>query len=101
MSKPRYATIKKVIETTIEKNWDKEEVSRVKFYTPEEWEQGRGETIGRGAMLTMIFEESEIYDCFNYISDKFVFQEKLIAALDKIGVYYEQGFGWSLHIYEG
>lgn len=65
------------------------------FWTPEQWDNERGEPYGRRALLTATFE-GPIYALMNTGTG---FPDKLVTALDTLGVYYEQGFAWSLHVY--
>ena len=112
-AKPRYATIEKAIRTGIEKVLGKDSYydeaikhqfdgvwGDYRFYTPDQWAM-RGESIGEGALLSMTFEGT-IYEHLNYNGLEgytFALMESINAELNKLGVYYEQGFAWSLHVY--
>jgi hypothetical protein len=69
------------------------------LYTPEAW-AARGETYGQGSLFTITSEgplNHIINDPQGRADMKFI--QDFGAFLGKLGIYYEQGFSWSLHFY--
>lgn len=69
------------------------------LYTPEEW-KARGEKYGQGSLFT-ITTEGSLNHLINYpetAADARLL-EQFGRFLEKLGVYYEQGYAWSLHFY--
>jgi hypothetical protein len=87
----RIAEVKKQLE-----RWMK--AHRVAFdahvYTRDEWEK-RGEKYGNTAVIT-IAAEGPFYEMMNY---EIKTQEKFRAFLGTLGLWVEQGFSWSFHLY--
>ena len=69
------------------------------IYTPEQWRQ-RGETVGRNAILT-IATEGPLYSLINRPEWRGAASEHadFTDFLGSLGVYYELGHAWSLHLY--
>ena len=68
-------------------------------YTNKEWND-RGEKYGNNAVLT-IAAEGPFYRMMNYAehwSDR-VLQEKFSKFLDRLNLWYEQGYAWTWHLY--
>lgn len=69
------------------------DLEMVKFYSASQW-AASPENIGRGAYLTLTFEGA-VYTEMNYGS----LRTKIDPALAALGLYAEQGYAWSLHVY--
>jgi hypothetical protein len=71
------------------------DLEMVKLYSAAQWGTSpNAERLGRGACLTLTFEGA-VYTEMNYGS----LQTKIDQALAALGLYSEQGYAWSLHIY--
>ena len=71
------------------------------FCTPQEWNE-RGEIFGRNALLTLVFEESPLYEYLNCPSTKWEFEvyDEFHALCSDLGCHVELGYSWSAHWYE-
>jgi hypothetical protein len=76
------------------------------LYSPEQWDNERGEKYGRGALLTAVIEESSWYNILNgnyqYPEDCEAVEdalERLQELEEKFGVWHELGYAWSIHWY--
>jgi ubiquitin-protein ligase len=67
-----------------------------KVYTPDEW-LARGEKYGERSLLT-ITTEGPLYDMMNDGWNPRLY-EKFQAFLTSIGIWYELGYAWSIHLY--
>jgi hypothetical protein len=80
------------------RNWGL--TSSAGLYSRCQWDIERNEEFGRDALFTLT-TEGPLYDLLNYgegpESGKMI--EKFDAYLDSLGIYYEMGYGWSLHFY--
>ena len=75
----------------------------VRFYTSHEWFDEKGESIGRGAVLHAVIEESPLCAMLNHYSEDLPVgvkstEEELNEFLAERGFYWELGFVWSLHV---
>jgi len=70
------------------------------LYTPEAWRR-RGEKYGNGSLFT-ITTEGTLNHILNYPESKadLLLIDQFQAFLKELGIYYEQGFAWSLHFYQ-
>lgn len=73
----------------------------VKIMSADEWSD-RGETVGRGSVLTLILEESSLHTVLNYPETKFAFTicDEFHQLGKEQGYWVELGFSWSAHFYE-
>lgn len=72
----------------------------VRVYDQEAW-AGRGETIGRGSVLTLVAEGTlnHILNGHFRPTNFDLSNKKLDKLANKYGCYVEQGFSWSWHFY--
>jgi hypothetical protein len=85
------------VKTAVEKWLKERELFRdTRVYTREEWRE-RGEPYGNGAVAT-IATEGPLYAIMNYGEAPRTL-ELLIGFLEKMGLWYELGYAWSIHLY--
>lgn len=90
--------IRKMVEAFIEEH----DLGPVVFYTQEEWE-GRGESYGNGAILSLTCEEGGL----NGVLNRFWETQWMTEVHDKWdqmfhehGLIAEMGYSWSVHVYK-
>ena len=90
---------KSLIKAIVTKHAKKSGISLtdVSFYSPKEWD-ARGESVGQGSLASVTFE-GELYDAMNYNEFGSNIAEKIRNDLGEYGLYFEQGYAWSLHVY--
>ena len=67
------------------------------FYSPEEW-LSRGEKYGKGSVLIVVYEGSDVREAFDS-EYKYDHEEGMRGALDRIGFYPERCTHWYSAIY--
>src|SRR3954464_5943131 len=68
------------------------------FYTPEEWFQQRGETMGSGGLLHVTFE-GPLNHAMNMYDGQFDVAEGTRALCERFGYWFEMGYAWTMHLY--
>ena len=63
------------------------------FYSPKEWHRERGENYGLGSEL-VICHDGPIGRAFSYDQEDYKSIDKMVAALDPLELYTEQGTSW-------
>lgn len=68
------------------------------FYSPAEWEE-RGEKYATGSQLVVVYDGGDVGRFFEYDWNDYKGIEKMVAALEKIGMYSESGTNWYSGVY--
>ena len=69
------------------------------FYSPAEW-KARGEEYCRNAELIVVYDGGAVAPFFNYDYECYPLIDIMDKALEKVGLYSEQGTCWYSGIYE-
>ena len=67
------------------------------IYSSKGWAD-RGESMGKGSLFTIVTDGSPLYELTNEHFDHPLYHE-LERLQDKLGVYHELGYGWTMHFY--